>query len=81
MRSPRGLVESMRSPWGPVGDCKIQLMCLRKKHRGRKSRGSSKHSSNAISHWLQDLIWNLPQATAHFPGRLSLCIVMPVMIA
>ena len=24
MRSPRGLVESMRSPWEHVGDCKIQ---------------------------------------------------------
>jgi hypothetical protein len=52
-----------------------------KKRRGRKSKGSSKHSSSAISPWLQDLIWNLPHAaTAHFPGRLSLCIGMPVMI-
>jgi len=37
--------------------------------------------SSAISPWLQDLIWNLPHAaTAHFLGRLSLCIGMPVMI-
>ena len=28
MRSPRGLVESMRSPWERVGDCKIQLFPL-----------------------------------------------------
>ena len=52
-----------------------------KKRRGRKSKRTSKHSSSAISPWLQDLIWNLPHAaTAHFPGRLSLCIGMPVMI-
>src|ERR1700683_145780 len=52
-----------------------------KKHRGRKSKRAGKHSSNAISPWLQDLIWNLPHAaTGHFPGRLSLCIGMPVMI-
>ena len=44
-----------------------------KKHRGRKSKGSSKHSSSTISPWLQDLIWNLPHAAiAHFPGRHSL---------
>jgi len=53
----------------------------KKKHRGRKSKRASKHSSNAISPWLQDLIWNLPHAaTAHFPERLPLCIGMPVMI-
>ena len=52
-----------------------------KKHRGRKSKRASKHSSNAISPWPQDLIWNLPHAaTAHFPERLPLCIGMPVMI-
>ena len=28
----------------------------KKKHRGRKSKRASKHSSNAISPWLQDLI-------------------------
>ena len=54
---------------------------LEKKHRGRKSKRASKHSSNAISPWLQDLIWNLPHvATAHFPGILPLCIGMLVMI-
>ena len=53
----------------------------KKKHRGRKSKRASKHSSNAISPWPQDLIWNLPHAaTAHFPERLPLCIGMPVMI-
>ena len=39
-----------------------------KKHRGRKSKRASKHSSNAISPWPQDFIWNPPHAaTAHFP--------------
>src|SRR6202042_1297954 len=52
-----------------------------KKRKGRKSKRTSKHSSSAISPWLQDLIWNLPHAaTAHFPGRLPLCIGMHVMI-
>ena len=46
-----------------------------KKHRGRKSKRASKHSSNAISPWLQDLIWSLPHAAAaHFPGRLPLVL-------
>jgi hypothetical protein len=37
--------------------------------------------SNEISHILQKIIWNLPHsATNHFPGKLSLCIGMPVII-
>jgi hypothetical protein len=37
--------------------------------------------SNEISHSLQKIIWNLPHsATSHFPGKLSLCIGMPVII-
>src|SRR6267154_144103 len=52
-----------------------------KQSRGRKSKASSKHSSNEISHALQKIIWNLPpSATNHFSGKLSLCIGMPVII-
>src|SRR5882724_2828398 len=37
--------------------------------------------SNEISPALQKIIWNLPHsATNHFPGKLSLCIGMPVII-
>ena len=49
--------------------------------RGRKSKASGKHVSNEISSALQKIIWNLPHsATNHFPGKLSLCIGMPVII-
>ena len=52
-----------------------------KKHREKRSKKASKHSSNAINPWLQDLIWNISHAaTVHFLERLSLCIGMPVMI-
>jgi hypothetical protein len=52
-----------------------------KKSRGRKSKASGKHISNEISPALQKIIWNLPHsATNHFPGNLSLCISMPVVI-
>src|ERR1700683_478597 len=52
-----------------------------KRSRGRKSKASGKHVSNEISHTLQKVIWNLPpSATNHFPGKLSLCIGMPVII-
>src|SRR5258705_10810589 len=52
-----------------------------KRSRGRKSKASGKHVSNGISPALQKIIWNLPpSATNHFPGKLSLCIGMPVII-
>src|ERR1700723_3482107 len=52
-----------------------------KRSRGRKSKASGKHVSNEISPTLQKVIWNLPpSATNHFPGKLSLCIGMPVII-
>jgi hypothetical protein len=36
---------------------------------------------NEISPVLQKIIWNLPHsATNHFPGKLCLCIGMPVII-
>jgi hypothetical protein len=42
---------------------------------------SGKHASSKISPALQKIIWNLPpSATNHFPGKLSLCIGMPVII-
>jgi hypothetical protein len=53
----------------------------KKGKRGRKSKLSGKHKSKIINPWLQDIIWNLPHSsTDHFPGKLSLCIGMPVMI-
>jgi len=52
-----------------------------KRPRGRKSKASGKHVSNEISSSLQKVIWDLPPAaTNHFPGKLSLCIGMPVII-
>ena len=52
-----------------------------KRLRGKKSKASGKHMSNEISPTLQKIIWNLPHsATNHFPGKLSLCIGMPVII-
>src|SRR6266436_2077086 len=52
-----------------------------KRSRGRKSKASGKHVSNEISPALQRIIWNLPpSATNHFPGKLSLCIGIPVII-
>src|ERR1700692_3500762 len=52
-----------------------------KQSRGRKSKASGKHVSNEISPTLQKMIWNLPlSATNHCPGKLSLCIGMPVII-
>jgi hypothetical protein len=53
----------------------------KKRKRGRKSKLSGKHKNNVINPWLQNVIWNLPHSsTEHFPGKLSLCIGMPVMI-
>jgi hypothetical protein len=52
-----------------------------KQPRGKKSKTSDKHVSNEISSALQKIIWNLSHsATNHFPGKLSLCIGMPVII-
>jgi hypothetical protein len=52
-----------------------------KRPRGKKSKAFGKHVSNEISPALQKIIWNLPHsATNHFPGKLSLCIGMPVII-
>ena len=45
----------------------------------KKSKTFGKHASKEISSTLQNIIWNLPHAaTDHFPGKLSLCIGMPV---
>jgi len=47
----------------------------------KKLKVSGKHVSDEISHALQKIIWDLPpSATNHFPGKLSLCIGMPVII-
>src|SRR5215471_20565373 len=52
-----------------------------KKRRGKKKKPAGKHKSNEINPWLQNVIWDLPHSsTEHFPGKLSLCIGMPVMI-
>src|ERR1700723_2192851 len=52
-----------------------------KRSKGKKSKPSRKHESHQISPTLQKIIWNLPHsATQHFPGKLSLCIGMPVII-
>ena len=52
-----------------------------KQPRGRKLKASGKHMSNQINIFLQKVIWELPpSATNHFPGKLSLCIGMPVII-
>jgi len=52
-----------------------------KRLKGKKSKPSGKHESHQISPTLQKIIWNLPHsATQHFPGKLSLCIGMPVII-
>jgi hypothetical protein len=52
-----------------------------KRPRGRKSKASGKHVSNEISSSLQNVILDLPPAaTNHFPGKLSLCIGMSVII-
>ena len=49
--------------------------------RGGKSKASDKHVSIEISPALQKIIWNLPpSATNDFPGKISLCIGMPVII-
>jgi hypothetical protein len=53
----------------------------KKKKKGRNFKLSGKHKTKVINPWLQDVIWNLPHSsTEHFPGKLSLCIGMPVMI-
>ena len=46
-----------------------------------KAASKSKHKSNEINFDDQHEIWKLRSgATEHFPGKLSLCIGMPVMI-
>src|SRR5882762_7877117 len=59
----------------------VPIDVAEKRSRGRKSKTSGKHMSNEISSTLQKVIWDLPpSATNHFPGKLSLCIGMPVII-
>ena len=49
--------------------------------KGKKVEKTGKHESNQVSPALQKIIWSLPHsATQHFPGKLSLCISMPVII-
>jgi hypothetical protein len=49
--------------------------------KGRRSKNSGKHESNQIGPALQKIIWNLAHSAAkHFPGKLSLCISMHVII-
>jgi hypothetical protein len=65
----------------PLIGSAVLLMLWRKNPEVQKSKASGKHVSNEISPALQKIIWNLPpSATNHFPGKLSLCIGMPVII-
>ena len=49
-----------------------------KKKRGRKPKSAK---SKDLNPWLQDVVWNLSHSsTEHFPGKLPLCIGMPVML-
>src|SRR3954454_2977110 len=51
------------------------------KHGKRQAVSKLKHQSNEIEFDEQMEIWKLrPGATDHFPGKLSLCLGMPVMI-
>lgn len=48
-------------------------------NRKRKSHRFERHS--ALSNIERKLLWDLPPGrTAHFPGKLTLCVGMPVMI-
>ena len=57
--------------------------------RGRKKPGHGKkllldpvRKTNTLSHTLQKILWEQPHATSdkHVPGKLMLCVGMPVMI-
>ncbi len=53
----------------------------KKKHGSSKDASKLKHKSNEIDFDDQLEIWKLcHSATGHFPGKLSLCLGMPVMI-
>jgi hypothetical protein len=49
--------------------------------RKRRKRVKATENSTNITHADQEKLWKLPHhATQHFPGKLSLCIGMPVML-
>ena len=49
-------------------------------HKRRKRVKATENSTNIIQADQEEL-WELPhRATQHFPGKLSLCIGMPVML-
>ena len=49
--------------------------------RKRRKRVKATENSTNITHADQEKLWELPHhATQHFPGKLSLCIGMPVML-
>ena len=65
MRSPRGLVESMRSPRERVGDCKIQHL------------GVSASESNLYSHRNSDICKNIAFKLGKKQAQGSLKVSMP----
>jgi hypothetical protein len=48
--------------------------------KGKKNNIS--HNGNTLTPSLQKLLWDLPHSSSdkHIPGKLSLCIGMPVML-
>jgi hypothetical protein len=62
--------------WGQVPD-----PALKKKWGKSKKNKHSKHVSDEIDFDEQLQLWNLRHgATEHFPGKLSLCLGMPIML-
>ena len=50
-------------------------------NRGKSLAKQTGASDSSIGPKIQDLLWNLPpSSTNHIPGKLSLCIGLPVMI-
>ena len=63
--------------WGNSPDPAI----IKAKKLNKKSKSQSVHTQKEMSLKDQTQIWSLrPGATEHFPGKLSLCLGMPVMI-
>ncbi|TFK82753.1 hypothetical protein K466DRAFT_499733 [Polyporus arcularius HHB13444] len=49
--------------------------------RQRQNKVNPKRATNIVNPELQELLWNLsPELTEHHPGKLSICVGMPVMI-
>jgi hypothetical protein len=62
--------------WGKESD-----PALKQKWGKSKAASKSKHKSNEIPFDVQMEIWKLRHgATDHFPGKLSVCLDMPVML-